>query len=398
MISPKTPQNEKDRINAVNSYNLLDTIEEVAYDNITSLIAEICDIPVSLVTLLDTERNYLKSHHGVDIQESPREISFCGHAINHDEEIFIVEDARKDPRFIGNPLVEEANTIFYAGAPLINPQGFKLGTLCVFDTKPRTLTESQKRVLINMSKQVVKLFELHKKNKELKEVEEQLIERNRNLKSFAGIVSHDLKSPLATITSLARLLKEDHFKDLDIEAKQYLDYIEESSGTLKEYIDGMLAHYKSDSLISETKKEFQLLELMEDIEEILFVDNSEFKYPKEKILVYANKAALFQVFINLVGNSLKYNHNKKPFISITFSENESFYHFQVIDNGIGIEKDKQEQMFELFNSGDQSDKFGKKGTGIGLATVKTLVTKLGGEIKVNSTLGKGTTISFTIKK
>ena len=398
MIAPISPKNEKERLDAVKSYDLLDTIPETDYDNITSLISEICELPVSLVTLLDTDRNYLKSHHGVDLQESPRSISFCGHAINQDEDIFIVEDARKDPRFLDNPLVEQAGTVFYAGAPLINPAGYKLGTLCVFDTKPRTLSASQKSVLLNMSKQVVKLFELHKKNNELIKVEEQLRDRNIQLKNFAGVVSHDLKSPLANITSLARLLKEEHIKNLDEEALQYLDYIEESSETLKEYIDGMLVYYKSDELVSEIKQVFNLKELFEDLEEILFVDHSEFRYPKADVELRTNRAALFQILMNLVGNSIKYNHSKIPLVTIAFSVSEDFYHFSVKDNGVGIDKNKQEQMFELFRTGDDADKFGKKGTGIGLATVKSIITKLGGTIKVDSALGKGAIFSFTIKK
>ncbi|MCW8980343.1 MAG: ATPase, partial [Altibacter sp.] len=107
MISPKAPYNEAERLAELHSYNLLDTLPEVDYDNITALIASICDVPISLVTLLDKDRNFLKSHFGLDIQESPRDISFCGHAILNDNDLFIVEDARKDERFYDNPIIEE---------------------------------------------------------------------------------------------------------------------------------------------------------------------------------------------------------------------------------------------------------------------------------------------------
>ncbi|WP_313791375.1 GAF domain-containing protein [Lacinutrix neustonica] len=94
-----------------------------------------------MVTLLDVDKNFLKSHYGVPFNDSPRDISFCGHAILTDDDIFIVEDSRKDKRFSDNPLVKDHNAIFYAGAPLVNAEGYKLGTLCVFDTKPRQITE-----------------------------------------------------------------------------------------------------------------------------------------------------------------------------------------------------------------------------------------------------------------
>ena len=121
MIAPDFPDNEIQRQTAVEKYMLLDTLPEDCYDNITALMAYVCETPISLVTLLDKKRNFLKSHHGIPFNEFPREISFCGHAINSDDMITIVEDARLDKRFVDNPLVTEYQAIFYAGVPLIDP-------------------------------------------------------------------------------------------------------------------------------------------------------------------------------------------------------------------------------------------------------------------------------------
>ena len=106
VISPKFPENENERLNAVKQYGLLDTLAEKDFDNITNLIATLCEVPISLITLLDTDRNFLKSHHGIPFNESPREISFCGHAILSNDDIFVIEDARLDERFHDNPLVK----------------------------------------------------------------------------------------------------------------------------------------------------------------------------------------------------------------------------------------------------------------------------------------------------
>ena len=144
MIAPKLPKNEKQRLKAVKEYKLLDTLPEEDFDNITNLVANICDVPISLITLLDADRNFLKSHYGIPFNESPRNISFCGHAILENNSIFIVEDATKDQRFYNNPLIKDHNVKFYAGVPLINPEGFPLGTLCVYDVKPKKLTKHQK--------------------------------------------------------------------------------------------------------------------------------------------------------------------------------------------------------------------------------------------------------------
>ena len=150
MIKPGFPKNELERVSCVKKYDLLDTLPESDFDNITSLVATICDVPISLITLLDTDRNFFKSHHGVDIQESPRDISFCGHAILQEDDIFIVEDSRKDIRFKDNPLVSDYKAIFYAGVPLKNKDGLALGTLCIYDHKPRQLTRLQKNALLQL--------------------------------------------------------------------------------------------------------------------------------------------------------------------------------------------------------------------------------------------------------
>jgi signal transduction histidine kinase len=124
----------------------------------------------------------------------------------------------------------------------------------------------------------------------------------------------------------------------------------------------------------------------------------EINLPEENIEMHANKAALEQIILNLVGNSLKYNDKDKIVINIACSEKDNFYHFSIADNGMGIPKNKREQIFDLFMTSGNLDRYGKKGNGIGLSTVKKLVTKLGGEIRVSSELGKGTTIEFTIRK
>lgn len=395
--APNLP-NEKERLKSLKSYRLLDTLPEEEYDNITELISFICNTPISLITLLDEERNFFKSHNGISFNESPRNISFCGHALHNKGEIFIIEDARVDTRFQDNPLVIENDVVFYAGVTLINKDRHSLGTLCVFDTRPRSLSESQIKTIKTMSRQIVNLFELRKTNLKLREFERLLLERNEQLKSFAGIVSHDLKSPLANISSLADLLKQEHgicFKD---EGNQYITYIKESSLSLSNYIDGMLRFYKSDEIINESKEEASLISIFEQIDAIMFIDGAEFNYPKVDKTLYINRNAILQIFLNLIGNALKYNHSDLPHISVTFLEDSRFYSFAVKDNGTGIEKEKTKTIFDLFVTGEVRDRNGNRGSGIGLATTKNLITKLGGEIILESVVGKGSVFSFNIEK
>ncbi len=162
MEIPKLPKNEHDRLKTLESYQILDTSFEEEFDNLTELAAEVCDTPISLITFLDESRQWFKSAYGISEKQTPRDISFCGHAIL-DSEIFEVEDALLDNRFKDNPLVtDDPNIRFYAGIPLETSNGSHLGTLCVIDSQPRKLNLTQRKSLYRIAKQVVSLLE-HRK-------------------------------------------------------------------------------------------------------------------------------------------------------------------------------------------------------------------------------------------
>jgi signal transduction histidine kinase len=398
MIPPEIPDNERQRQEAVERYQLLDTLPESSYDSITDLIAYICDTPISLITLLDHDRNFLKSHHGVPFDESPRNISFCGHAINSEEEITIVEDSRKDERFVGNPLVTEHEAIFYAGVPLVDPNGFKLGTLCVYDNRPRKLTPEQRKALITMARQVMNLMEARYQNIKLRELQEKLKLRNRDLEKFAHKVSHDLKSPLANIISLTQLLEQDYTVG-DENSKQYFQYLRKSSRTLKDYIEGLLSFYKSDDLIGKEPEPLDMEELKMELLNLYDLDHEvEIGFDSSIDKIKVNKAALMQILMNLVANALKYNSKKVRKVNVSAKEEDNRYVFEVADNGDGIPDIHLDKIFELFTIVGVSDRNGNMGSGIGLATVKNLVNQLGGKISVSSKKDEGSMFRFTIGK
>jgi hypothetical protein len=168
------PPREAARLEALRQYRVLDTPSERAYDDITALAAYICDVPIALISLIDADRQWFKSRVGLDVVQTPRDVSFCAHAIL-DERVTIIDDPLGDPRFNSNPLVTCAPNIrFYAGVPLRTPEGHPIGTLCVIDRQRRELSARQLETLETLARQVVMQLELKRTSARLAEALEQI--------------------------------------------------------------------------------------------------------------------------------------------------------------------------------------------------------------------------------
>ena len=192
--SPMTK--EAARVAALQEYHLLDTLPEQSFDDMSQLAAFICEVPIALISLIDTDRQWFKAKVGLEQGETPRDISFCTHAIQQ-REVFVVPDALQDPRFANNPLVTSGPYIrFYAGAPLVTTQGFAVGTLCVIDNKPRTLRPEQAQALQALSRQVMAQCELRREIAQRREAAALLhLQREAMDASSNGIVIADMRLP-----------------------------------------------------------------------------------------------------------------------------------------------------------------------------------------------------------
>lgn len=173
------PRNEVKRLKVLWQYDVLDTVPEEVFDDLTDLAAHICEAPVAMISLVAEDRQWFKAKVGISLTETARDISFCAHAILNDD-LLVIPDATKDPRFRDNPLVTGPERIrFYAGAPLVTPDGHALGTLCVLDKKPRKLRAEQQNALRVLARHVVSQLELRRHARELAEARED----GRQLKS-----------------------------------------------------------------------------------------------------------------------------------------------------------------------------------------------------------------------
>ena len=179
------PHNEKERRKALDSYDLLNTLSEAEYDRLTELASIICEVPIALISLVDEKRQWFKSKVGLDVNETSRDLAFCQYAIMGTER-FDVYDAALDDRFKENDLVTgDPNIRFYSGQPLIDPDCFALGTICVIDRKPRVLTDAQKRALEILAREAISLITERKQKHDLQYFEK-LFQFSNDLICIAG--------------------------------------------------------------------------------------------------------------------------------------------------------------------------------------------------------------------
>ncbi|MEG3765610.1 response regulator [Alteromonas sp. 14N.309.X.WAT.G.H12] len=234
MIEPPLPPDEEARLAELLSYRILDTDSDKVLDDITLLASQICETPIALISLVDPDRQWFKSKVGIDVEQTHRNISFCGHAIL-DQSMLEVYDTLKDERFHDNPLVVGAPNIrFYAGTPLITPNGYALGTLCIVDSKPKVLNNLQKAALDTLGRNIITHLELLKRNAELTQV-------NKIKTAYLSTLSHEFKTPLNAICSFGKLLEEEaKSQQLPALFQDALNHINASGEKLLAAVDNLL--------------------------------------------------------------------------------------------------------------------------------------------------------------
>lgn len=399
-MQPPIPANEKQRLQALQDYNILDTLPEQEYDEITKIASYVCNTPISLISLIDDNRQFFKSSKGLNESETPKDVSFCAHAINVLEEIMIIPDSRLDNRFADNPLVTgNPHVIFYAGIPLVNPSGYALGTLCIIDDKPGKLSSIQIDILKSLGNQVVKLFELRKANGLLLQSQKALENYSEQMKSFAYMASHDLKEPARMVNNFLRRLQTSYGHQLDGKAAEYIGFATDGAKRMMILIDELLTYSLADNI----NKTVEKVNINEVLNKIIGLNSGIIQQSGAVVsigdmpVIESTKTSFDIIFRNLIANALKYQHpGTKAIVNINCIEKGLHWEFAVSDNGIGIDEAYHEEIFQIFKRLHTKEKYA--GTGLGLATCKKITENLGGNIWIKSEAGSVSTFYFTIPK
>ena len=413
------PFDEVQRLASLQALDILDTGAEPAFDRITRMAAQQFDVPIALVTLVDSARQWFKSKVGLTVDETPREDSFCQFAIM-DKVVLQIPDASRDPRFANNPFVlGEPNIRFYAGAPLTTARGFRLGTICLIDTKPRALLdEAQQAQLRDLAEMVIREMELRRLHRllganpsgigsevalalrSLREADEEL-SRQAQMDVVAHI-AHELRTPLGAMLGFAEIIRREHFGAIgDPRYADYAGQIEDCGQHLLEVLSNTL------DLARAAQGGLALVESAVDVGETVRLAEKlcwgELERRRVKLVldlqslttqISADRSQVSQMLVNLIGNAARHIPGESEITVQSRLRADGGLDLSVIDQGCGMTSETIRQAIIPFRRVASSMQSDHPGLGIGLPLTKRLIELHGGSLAIDSKPGRGSKITL----
>lgn len=396
MITPSIPYNEQERIQELYRLEILDTPVEEDFDEIVQLASKICNMPISLITLVDTGRQWFKAKIGIDIEETPRDVSFCGHVLSQkNNDLMEIEDAQKDNRFFDNPfVVSDPGVRFYAGMPLITGNGYKLGTLCVLDNKPNRLTPDQTFTLKVLANQVVKMLEMRVINKEVVGQNKLIEQQNFTQQQMLSIIAHDIKSPLSAVK---QAMDVDELGLLSIEQRQAIrkEFVQQIDDTLHLLSD--LVEWGTIQVAGKTT-EVEKIDLKKLVDSKLKIYMLSASRKGNKLLNKVDEGIFLSVYPqtlrfilrNLLVNAIKFTTS--GVITVYGKKETDFIHISVCDTGVGMSEESKDSIVKEKVVKSSTGTNNEKGSGLGLILTQQFIRALSGSLQIESVPGKGTTV------
>lgn len=414
---------ELQRLAALRDLELLDTEFEERFDNLTELARRVFDVPIALISLVDADRQWFKSRQGLDIGGTPRNVSFCTHAIQGQTPM-VVTDASRDPRFQDNPLVVGPHHIrFYAGAPLRPVSGHAIGTLCVIDRRRRIFSSDDEAQLLLLAQLVCDEIEARALRRGLARertartqverlVEQQTLElskactraeaADRAKAQFLNNMGHELRTPLNAIIGFTDLMLSGAVGTCSDRQRQYLQHIESSGKRLIEVFNQVLQ--MSQLELGDVKLEIEPLDIQDIVHSL--ADGLRTRAEKRRVtlscmvdmdlpLVAADLRAIRRVLSNVIDNAVKFTPDHGA-VAISARAETHGVTVTVEDTGEGIPQDKLSVVCEPFSQVDQGLARRFEGAGLGLAIAKGLIEAQHGSLNIASARGEGTRVTITL--
>jgi signal transduction histidine kinase len=392
--APK-PANEQERIKALSTYAILDTPPDQAFNDLVEVASYICGTPLAAVSLVDTDRQWFKARVGLDAEETSRDVSFCGHAILH-EELFEVPNALEDLRFADNPLVTgEMGLRFYAGVPLVTSDNFALGTLCVFDHEPRQLDPAQREALQALSRQAVAMLERHRAILRIQELA-------RQKEEFLRVASHDLKNPLQAIFGATELFElyaeEERISPRLLDCMTIIsERAEAMQRIIQDFVDG---HALEDGQLQLHPERVDLTALAQRVVggHVLAAQVKGIAIAlatPEKAEAQLDPARIAQVLENLVGNAVKFSPQGSA-VTVRLSRTAERLRVEVVDAGPGLTDADMALLFTRYGRLSARPTAGETSTGLGLLISRQLIEAHGGVIGARNNADQGATFWFEV--
>lgn len=385
--------NEELRLEALYALNILDTPPEERFDRITRLAAAFFKVPIALLSLIDSERQWFKSRCGIEPSEMGRSSAFCAFAIQSNEPL-VVENAWNDPRFASNPAVIGNPFIrFYAGQPIFSLSGHAIGTLCIADTQPRHLSIEQ----IVSLQDFANLAEHEISRTTVAVGADQLATANEQLEALSYSIAHDLRSPLRAIDGFTKIFIAEHSKEINKEDLIPLEKVRAATQKMSQLINDLLR------LAGVGRHEFRrdkvdLSKIAESIAIDLQNTNKDraVEFSIEPNVMVEGDGKLLRISLeNLLGNAWKFTaKNSAPRIEFGAFQQDGAQVCVVRDNGAGFDMAYANKLFGPFQRLHSVNEF--EGTGIGLAIVHRIIQRHAGRIWAESDVGKGTTFNFIL--
>ncbi|SDG01009.1 MULTISPECIES: GAF domain-containing sensor histidine kinase [Rhodanobacteraceae] len=384
--APKLPAvSEARRLAALSSFDILDTEKESAYEDIVRIASYVCRAPISVVNLIDADRQWFKAEVGLGVRETPLDTSICAHAIlEHD--LLVIPDTTQDPRFAANPLVTgEPGLRFYAGALLKTADGLPLGTVCVLDTQPRTLDDDQIDTLRRLARQVMAQMELRRMLRQSQR-------RGDHLSRLLATAGHDLKAPLrSALYAMSKVrsgVSGEHAARLDDARTDLLSADQQLSRLLASThadiaggdaeLGPVVLHEVFDALSSTWTRAAQRKRVALTI-------------GRTGAIVRGHPLLLETVLGNALSNAVKYTPGGGA-VTMLARSGDGKITIDIQDNGCGIPAEKVEELFSAFRQADPQ----AEGLGLGLWLIRQSAAAMHAEVEIHPGATGGTIFRLSL--